>query len=62
MKPLKVVKVTKTEFVLENGDVFPHMVELDKVPSIEEFQKIYDNVYKQFADFLPEENEGDNDD
>lgn len=57
MKPLKVVRVTKQEFELENGDIFPHMAELDKVPSIEEFQQIYDNVYKQFEDFLPK---GDN--
>jgi len=62
MKPLKVVRVTKTEFELENGDIFPHMVELDKTPTIEEFQEIYDNVYKQFEDFLPKENEGDSDD
>lgn len=40
-KPM-VVRVTKTEFELDDGRIFPHPVELDEVPSVEEFQKIYD--------------------
>lgn len=39
---MKVVRVTKTEFELENGKVFPHFMELDKVPTLKQFQKIYD--------------------
>lgn len=38
----KVIRVTKSEFELEDGRVFQHPVELDDVPSVEEFQAIYD--------------------
>jgi len=36
----KVVRVTKTEFELDNGDVYPHAFELDEDISIEEFQSL----------------------
>ena len=39
---MKVVRVTKTEFELEDGRVIPHFVELDKKPTLKQFQKIYD--------------------
>jgi len=39
----KVVRVTKTEFELENGDVYPHAFELDKDITIEDFQKLLDS-------------------
>ena len=42
-KPM-VVRVTKEEFELDDGRIFPHVIELDEVPTIEEFQKIYDKV------------------
>lgn len=38
----KIIRVTKSEFELEDGRVFQHPVELDDVPSVEEFQAIYD--------------------
>lgn len=44
-KPM-VVRVTKTEFELDDGRIFQHPVELDDVPTIEEFQKIYDRSRK----------------
>ncbi len=37
-----VVRVSKTEFELSDGRVIPHIVELDEVPTPEEFQTIYD--------------------
>ena len=37
-KPM-VVRVTKTEFELDDGRIFSHPVELDAVPSVEEFLK-----------------------
>ena len=39
----KVVKVTAEEFELDNGDVFPHVIEFepDEIPSVEEFQATY---------------------
>ena len=45
---MKVVRVTKTEFELEDGRVYDHPIELDEVPTIEEFQKIYDEWVVKF--------------
>lgn len=41
----KVVRVTKDEFELDDGRTFPHAIEFedDEVPTIEEFQRIYDH-------------------
>ena len=50
-KPV-VIRVTKEEFELDDGRIFPHVVELDEVPTIEEFQKIYDKVREQYKDML----------
>jgi hypothetical protein len=41
----KVIRVTKTEFELDNGDVFPIAPELDKEMSPEEFQAHYERAY-----------------
>lgn len=45
---MKVVRVTKTEFEIETGVVFPIEPPLMKAISVEEFQKIYDKN----ADFI----------
>lgn len=37
-----VVRVTQTEFELDDGRVYQHPVALDYVPTVEEFQSIYD--------------------
>jgi len=50
-KPM-VVRVTNTEFELDDGRVFPHPVELDDVPTVEEFQKIYDKSRKLVQDMM----------
>jgi len=55
-KPM-VVRVTKTEFELDDGRIFPHPVELDDVPTIEEFQKIYDKSRKLVSDMLKDDND-----
>ena len=41
----KVIRVTKTEFELDNGDTFPIEPELDKEMSPEEFQVHYERAY-----------------
>ena len=38
-----VVRVTRTEFELDDGRVYQHPVVLDNVPTVEEFQSIYDH-------------------
>lgn len=47
-----VVRITKDEFELDDGRIFPHMVELDEVPTLEEFQKTYDKVRETYKDML----------
>lgn len=42
------VRVTDTEFELENGQVFPHVVPLDYTPTVEEFQEAYDKMSDLF--------------
>lgn len=42
----KVVRVDSEEFELDDGTIYPHMVELEEVPTVEEFQKIYEYCYK----------------
>jgi len=42
----KVVRVTKVEFELETGDVYPHTFELDDNISIDEFQKLLNSSKK----------------
>lgn len=37
-KSNKVVRVTKTEVELSDGQVIPHIVELDEVPTVEQMQ------------------------
>lgn len=39
-KKLTVVRVTKTEFELDNGDIYPHTFELDEDITIDEFQML----------------------
>jgi hypothetical protein len=41
-KNMKVVRVTKTEYELENGDTYPNVFELDEDITVEEFQSILD--------------------
>lgn len=43
MKNLKVVKVTKTNYTLDNGDVYEHTFDIDESITPEEFQKLLDN-------------------
>ena len=52
-----VVRVTKTEFELDDGRVFPHPVELDEVPTVEEFQKTYDKSRKLVKDMMEDTGE-----
>jgi len=40
---MKVVRVTRTEFELDNGDIYPLPFELDHTPTIKEFNEIYAN-------------------
>lgn len=48
MKRMTIKRVTKTEFETEDGRVFEHPVELEEVPTVAEFQRIYDFWVKTF--------------
>jgi len=58
-KSLKVVRVDKTEFELDNGDVYPIPFELDvdEDISIEEFQKILDSSKETILKMMDKTNE-----
>jgi hypothetical protein len=40
---MKIIRVSKTDFELEDGRIYDHPIELDVIPSIDEFQCIYDD-------------------
>jgi hypothetical protein len=46
MKRMKVVRVTKEEFELEDGTVQPMILDLGYVPTVEEFQQMLDESCK----------------
>ena len=59
MTKMKVVRITKDEYELEDGTICPMMFEFEEgeLPSLEEFQGIYDNNFdlvqrKYINDFL----------
>jgi len=56
IQQVKVIRVTKTEFELEDGRVYEHPVELDETPSLKDFQAIYDEWVKKFQDMFGGEN------
>ena len=43
-----VVRVTESKFELEDGRIYPHLVVLDDVSTVEEFQSIYDHWFAVF--------------
>lgn len=43
MQP-KVVNVTKTDYTLDNGDVYEHQFDIDGNITVEEFQRLLDNA------------------
>lgn len=48
LSPKTIKKVTETEFETDGGEVFPIPFELENVPTVEEFQKIYDEWFRLF--------------
>lgn len=58
-KSLKVVRVDKHEFELDNGDIYPIPFELDvdEDVSFEEFQKILDSSKEIILKILEQTNE-----
>lgn len=62
VKQQKIVSVSKTEFITEDGTVHPILFELEETPTIEEFQEQYDAWLKVFQEKeLLEEHESETD-
>ena len=47
-EPKKITRITKTEFETEDGGIHPIPFELDEIPTITEFQRIYDDWFQLF--------------
>lgn len=48
----KVVKVTKTNYTLDNGDVYEHTFDIDENMTVEEFQSLLDNAKNVIVETL----------
>jgi len=51
MQP-KVVKVTKTDYTLDNGDVYEHTFDIYENITVEKFQSLLDNAKNMIAENL----------
>jgi hypothetical protein len=51
-KKLKVIRVSKTEFELDNGDIYPIPFDLGYEPTLAEFQKFVDDSRSLISDFI----------
>ena len=49
---LNVVGVTKTNYTLENGDVYEHTFDIDEDITVKEFQKLLDNAKNTIIEAL----------
>ncbi len=49
-----VIRVNKSEFELDNGDIYPHAFELDDDITVEEFQKLLDSSKDMVVKLLKE--------
>ena len=57
MKKMKVVRITKEEYELDDGTIIPHVSKLDEVPTLEEFQEYLDEWYAKLVTPYEERNE-----
>jgi len=46
--PKTIIRLTQTEFETDDGAVYPIPFEMENMPTIEEFQKIYDEWFRLF--------------
>mgnify|MGYP003290877413 CR=1 FL=1 len=49
---MKVIEVTKTNYTLENGDVYEHTFDIGENITVEEFQNLLDNAKTTFLNSL----------
>lgn len=58
MERMKVVRITRDEYELDDGTIIPHVSKLDSVPTLEEFQAYLDEWYDKIVPPYEERNEG----
>lgn len=46
----KITRITKDEFETDDGKIHPMIFDTEEIPTIEEFQKIYDEWLQVFRD------------
>jgi hypothetical protein len=49
---MKVVRVSKTEFELDTGDIYPIPFDLGYEPTVEEFQKFLDDSKQSVLEII----------
>jgi len=52
MKHKNIIRLSKTEYELDNGDIYPHLFELDSNITIKDFQIILDSSKKIILEHL----------
>lgn len=57
-KKLKVIRVSKSEFELDSGDVYPIPFDLGYEPSLAEFQKFVDDSRDLIFEFIKKSQAG----
>ena len=48
----KIIKVTKTDYTLDNGDVYEHTFDIDENITVDEFQTLLDNAKNVIVETL----------
>ena len=48
----KIIKVTKTDYTLDNGDVYEHTFDIDENITVDEFQTLLDNAKNIIVEML----------
>ena len=48
----KIVRLTRDEFELDNGQVFPHLEPFEGDVTLSEFEKSYQELYKYILDIM----------
>jgi hypothetical protein len=46
---MKIVRITADEFETEDGNIYKHTIPLKDIPSLEEFQEIYDKWFNMLV-------------
>lgn len=52
VQSMKIVRVDKYEFETEDGQIFEHLIPLDEVPTLEEFQQIHNTCASHLSSIL----------